>query len=221
LQENCPEKLTVLNPIATKRKDYPYWEGGKFDGDLPFVDNLVRFCQEGLKLEKSSKTNGMVIPSGVISHRYLQRVIIHPTSSRPGKNWPAEKFIAVSQALENQGYEPVFILTSEEKKQWDKISAPEFPSLDALATFIAESGGMIGNDSGIGHLASCLQLPTVTVCRSRQASRFWRPAWGKSTVVTPSLWIPNMKGLRVRDRYWKEAISVRRVLKSFLQQQSA
>jgi heptosyltransferase-3 len=220
--EHCekyyPEKTTVLNPIATPKTDYPYWENGRFDGTRPFVDNLYMFCRDLLKLAVVTKGNGVVIPQGILPRRYLKRVMIHPMSSRPGKNWPQEKFLRLADHLKKKGYRPVFALTEEEKKEWDlkEIESPSFANLSEVAAYVCESGYMVGNDSGIGHLASCFSLPTVTICRSPQALDFWRPAWSRGDVVGPYGWIPNIKGLRLRDEHWKKWVSVSRVLSSFL-----
>lgn len=217
-QEKYPEKTTVLNPIATPKRDYPYWENGRFNGSRPFVDNLYSYCQDVLKLNVATKSNGIVIAASVIPRKHSQRVIIHPTSSRPGKNWPMLKFISLSKQLKDKGFEPVFVLTEEERKEWpsDQINAPRFASLSDLAAYICESGYMIGNDSGIGHLASCLGLPTLIICRSLLAANFWRPAWSCAAVVTPASWIPNVKGLRWRDVHWKKWVGISKVLNRFI-----
>ncbi|MBY0529796.1 MAG: hypothetical protein K2P51_06355 [Rhabdochlamydiaceae bacterium] len=221
IQEHCekfyPEKTTVLNPIATPKTNYPYWENGRFDGRRPFVDNLYAYARDVLRLPIVTKGNGIVIPSGVVPRRELKRVVIHPMSSRPGKNWPAAKFISLADKLKKSGYQPVFILTSEEKKEWDltQMQAPSFSNLSEMASYVCESGYMIGNDSGIGHLASCMSLPTLTICRSQVASQFWRPAWSYGRVVAPKEWIPNLKGLRLRDQHWKKWVGVRRVCANF------
>ncbi|MES2345500.1 MAG: glycosyltransferase family 9 protein [Chlamydiota bacterium] len=212
------EKTFVLNPIATANRDYPYWEVGKFDGTKPFAHNLVQFSKDTLQINGAIAGNGITLPSDVNVHKYPQRVILHPTSSRPGKNWKETKFIQLAEELEKKGYEPVFILTKEEKAEWPALRflVPEFDSLDVMAAFVAEAGGMIGNDSGIGHLASSLGLPTVTICRSKMTANFWRPAFAPNVLVTPPTWLPNLKGLRLRDKYWKDAITVSRVLTTYL-----
>lgn len=214
-QKQYPDRTTILNPIATPNKDYPYWENGRFNGIYPFVDNLYAYCRDLLQLPVVTKSNGMGMPSGVIPRRYPQRVVLHPTSSRPGKNWPIEKFMRLAQKLKERGYDPVFILTPEEKKGMGISEAPDFSGIADIAKFVAESGAMIGNDSGIGHLASCAGLPTVTICRSRLAAQFWRPAWGPGRIVMPPSWIPNIKGLRWRDRYWQRWVGVSKVLCEF------
>ncbi len=216
-EEKYPDKTTVLNPIATPKTDYPYWENGRFNGSRPFVDNLYMYGREVLKLSVVTKSNGMIIPPRISHRKHDRRVIFHPTSSRPGKNWPMEKFIKLSDQLKAKGFEPVFVLTQEEKTQWplDKIEAPSFSSLSELAAFVCESGYMIGNDSGVGHLASCLGIPTLTICRSVLAANFWRPAWSRGEVITPPSWIPNLKGLRWRDAHWKKWVGVSKVVSRF------
>ncbi len=217
-EEKYPKKTVVLNPIATPKNDYPYWENGRFNGSRPFVDNLYTYCCEILNLAVVTKSNGIVVPSDVSHGKYPKRIIIHPTSSRPGKNWPMEKFIALSESLKGKGFQPIFALTEEEKKGWpvEQIEAPQFASLSDLCAYVCESGYLIGNDSGIGHLASCLGLPTLTICRSLLVANFWRPAWCRAEVVTPSTWIPNVKGLRWRDVHWKKWVSIPKVLNRFI-----
>jgi hypothetical protein len=89
-EERYPEKLVVLNPIATPNHDYPYWENGQFDGNIPFAENLFHYCKEILKLEKTSLENGIQPPADAIARAHSKRVVIHPTSSRPGKTAPGK-----------------------------------------------------------------------------------------------------------------------------------
>jgi heptosyltransferase-3 len=204
----------ILNPIATKNRDYPHWAEGQFDGRLTLVENLFRYCRDVLQLRQPVRTNGIKNP---FSRRFPKRVIIHPTSSRPGKNWPKQNYLTLASQLKKRGYDPVFIVAPEEVSDWPE--APRFSALSDLAAFVAESGSMIGNDSGIGHLASALGLPTLTIGRSRDSLQFWRPDWSPGIILTPPSWIPNIKGLRLRDRYWKPLIPVSKVLRTFLKKQ--
>ncbi len=216
--EECPrDSLKILNPIATLKNDYPYWEVGRFQGDKPFATNLYIYCRDILKLKETVRDNGIIGKDG---RKYPKRVVIHPTSSRPGKNWPREKFLELADKLKKEGYEPVFCVSPKEKAEWPE--GRDFPNLAEMAQFVCESGYMVGNDSGIGHLASSFGLPTVTICRSPLAGNFWRPAWAHSEILYPPQWVPNLKGLRLRDKYWKSWISVNRVLSAWrtLQQES-
>ncbi|MBS0628794.1 MAG: glycosyltransferase family 9 protein [Verrucomicrobia bacterium] len=207
-----PNSTYVLNPIATPKCDYRYWEVGRFNGRLPFADNLEFFCRDVLKLKRVTKENGIRI---LTNQKFEKRVIIHPTSSRPSKNWPKEKFLRLANYLEKDGYETAWVLTKEERPQWPNVNAPAFSNMSEIATFVAESGMMIGNDSGIGHLASCLGLPTVTICRHKMVADFWRPSWANAAVVLPPKWVPNLKGFRFRDKHWQKFVSVERVRRVF------
>ena len=211
------DKTLILNPIATKNRDYLYWGNGKFDGSIPFADNMEIFCRQILKLKACTKENGITPLSGYQQKKFPTRIALHPTSSRQGKNWPKEKFFKLAQRLKKKGFDPYFILTKEERDDWTdlKYPVPRFSTLTEIAQFVYESGYMIGNDSGIGHLASCLGIPTITICRNQMTSSFWRPSWTKGVAVHPPKWIPNIKGLRWRDRYWKKWIFVSDVLRAF------
>lgn len=215
-QEHYWEKTYVLNPIATPNCDYPYWEHGRFDGRKPFAENLEQFCKVVLKLPHATKDNGIKPPLSIKSRQFMNRVVMHPTSSRAGKNWSKEKYILLSSLLKKEGFDPVFVLAEEERRGWENQEAVSFSNLSELAAFVAESGYMIGNDSGVGHLASCLGLPTITICRSKMAADFWRPAWSEGIVVVPPGWIPNLKGLRLRDQHWQKFISAKEVFTAFL-----
>lgn len=212
--EHFPEKTTVLNPIATPNCDYPFWEQGRFDGNIPFVDNLANYCER--ELGAAVRTNGIQLPSHIETGKYPERIIIHPTSSRAGKNWTQKQFLGLANKMEKDGLEPVFILTAEERQTWPSVDAPYFKDLVALTHFVAESGVMIGNDSGIGHLASCVGVPTVTICRSQMVANFWRPSWAEAKVIVPPTWIPNLKGMRWRDKKWQYFVPVSQVYREFL-----
>lgn len=205
------EQTIVLNPIATPNQDYPYWEEGQFDGRIPFADNLVNFCKA--KWGQGEKVNGIVVPFDVKLRCKPKQVVIHPTSSRPGKNWPRPKFLKLAKELRKRGYDPVFMVSPKERAEWPE--APAFKNLDEMVRCVAESGLMVGNDSGIGHLASLFGIPTVSLFKNQRTADFWKPSFASNLALVPKGWLPNLKGLRWRDKYWHWGISVRRVLRAF------
>lgn len=213
--KNYRDKTIVLNPLATTRRDYAFWEEGQFDGNLTFAENLVNFCKTVLHLKDVTKSNGLVIPDGVVSKRFPKRTIIHPMSSKGEKNWHKAKYILLAQELKKIGFDPQFALSPKERELWMEVNPPLFNTLDELATFVCESGHFVGNDSGVGHLSSCLGLSTVTICRNKRIARFWRPDWSQGTILYPPFFVPNLKFMRFRDKYWKNLISVRRVVTAF------
>ncbi len=214
-----PDQMKVIYIYPSRRiVNEPYYQDAQIDPDLPVAENLRLFCERILHLPKITGSNGFIPPSGLQHRVNAKRVVIHPTSSRAGKNWSKEKFIQLATHLRKEGFEPVCILGKEERASWQdqsKWHAPEFVTLDEMARYIYESGYLLGNDSGLAHLASFLDVPTLTITRRKALARLWAPSYAPSVVVTPHPWIPNIRGLRLRDRHWQKFISTEKVLRAF------
>ena len=214
-------KLIVLNPSYSKNiGKQPFYEDALFSPNVTIVKNIENFCHKLLQLPKCTKSNGLIVPYDLVHRKYLKRVILHPTSAKKGKCWEPKKYVKLALHLKQKGFMPIFIMSAEETSQWEWIKELDFQikvfsGFDALAKFIYESGYMIGNDSGIGHLASSLGLPTISLFRSPRSAKIWRPGWGDNKIICPSRYIPNLSGFRLRDKKWQKFISVRKVLKNF------
>jgi heptosyltransferase III len=187
-----------------------------FNKRCTMVENLQGVCTEKLLLPFAVSKNG-ITPLKSLSYRaHPNRVLLHPTSSDTKKNWPSEKFAALATLLEKEGYQPYFCVSPAERQIWKTSVAseqlPHFPTVSHLASFVYESGYLIGNDSGIGHLASALNIPTLSLFARKSYSRLWRPGWGPGTVAAP----PNILwGCRMKQKYWKTLLSVGRVKSLF------
>ncbi len=157
----------------------------------------------------------LVIPSNYLHRKYSKRVVIHPTSGAERRNWPAEKYLKLAQKLREEGFDPVFMMSPAEAQTWTRgedFPLAVFPHLTETAAYMYESGSFIGNDSGLGHMASLIRLPTLSLFARDSYARVWRPGWGTGIVVTPTIKLP---GARLKDKYWKSLLSVRKVLKGF------
>lgn len=204
-----PDRLKVIYLYPSKGiVNEPYYTDCLTDPTASIAENMRRFCDKILHLPKLTRSNGFIPPDGLHFKKHPKRVVIHPTSSRLSRNWPKEKFIEMADDLKAKGYEPVFVPGA--KEGWDNIGheIALFPNLDLLTRFLYESGYFIGNDSGLGHMASSIGIPTLTFCRRKALANMWAPSFHKGVVVTPSSWIPNIRGFRLRDRYWQTFISV-------------
>jgi heptosyltransferase-3 len=220
--------------IASLRKDgmpvyifYPTYQYSKhgplvsgydiaFDPDTCMVDNCCKALQR-LFGHTALKNNGMTPPPHLVYRKYPNRILIHPTSASVFRNWPKKKFICLADKLQRAGFDIQWILSSDDRADWCDyaIDAPLFSTLEELACAVYESGYFIGNDSGPGHLASCLSIPHLIISHDETHMRQWRPGWRPGHIICPSKWIPNVKGLRWRTRYWKSWVSVHRVYKQF------
>lgn len=187
---------------------------------ISMLENIVNLAHTLLNDTGITKENGITPPSNIIRKKEKNRIILHPESSDPSKNWSAKKFIILAGKLKASGWHPVFILSPDEQKKWrpllqDKFETPYFETIDQLATFVAESAFMIGNDSGIGHLASNLSLPTISIFSSKKRAVLWRPDFYQNRIVTPTYPLP--KPLKNR---WGALVSVRKILRMMARQKN-
>lgn len=184
---------------------------------VPVATNLAKGC-ETLLGTSPSKDNALPIPQGKIHRKHPKRIVMHPTSNDLKRNWSPRQFVKLSQELERLGYTLSFCVAPYERKNWEHLqNVPTFHNLQEVAGYIYESGYLIGNDSGLGHLASNLKIPTLTISGNLKRVRLWRPDWCVGEIVTPILPLPNFKGihLKIRDNFWQHFIPVRRTLKAF------
>jgi hypothetical protein len=176
------------------------------------VDNIATFCRDMMHLKNVNRSNGLIPPANLTYQKYRNRVIIHPESTKEAKNWLPSQFLKLSWYLKRQGWFPIFIVSPKERAEWKSrvrmaFPMPLFNSLSELASYIYESGIMIGTDSGIGHLASSLGIPTITIHRKRDPHYRWRPGWHTGKIVTPLVSI-TIK----RKCYWRRALPVQKVI---------
>lgn len=190
-----------------------------FDPNLSMTSNLTAACQKKLGTSKT-KENDLTFPKDKTLNKYPKRVIIHPTSNHLKKNWRQKQFVSLAKKLEKEGFCVAFCVSPTERKAWEKVEGiflPTFKSFKEVRDYIYESGFLIGNDSALGHLASNLGIPTVTIAGNPKRIRLWRPDWAIGKVVSTPLPLPNFKGinLRIRENHWQTFVPVSRVYKTF------
>ncbi len=189
--------------------DFPFDEG------LPMVENT----KAGVKALFGIEAGGRSVlspPEGLVHRKFGQRVLIHPMSTSEDKNWVRERFLGLAKKLKRRGLEPLFILSPSERDAFPEgLPAPRFPTLADLANAVYESGAFIGNDSGPAHLASYFSIPLAVICQGRQMP-LWSPGWHAPRLILPPRWVPNIKGMRLRENKWKYFITTKRVLNLFL-----
>jgi len=184
--------------------------------DFTKLDQIVRFCHYYLGLAQATADNGMRAPDPSAWRCHPQRVVIHPTSTGAQRCWAPQHFRALGLRLQDQGFEPCYIVSPVERPDWLWVrdlglGLPELPSLSAVARFIHQSGWFIGNESGIGHLSSNVGIPTLSLTGRPTRTRCWLPAWSPAAFVYPRWLI----GGRLRDRYWRNALRPAEVLRAF------
>ncbi len=119
------------------------------------------------------------------------KIMIHPGSGSPKKNWPLNYFIETEKMLLSAGLTPEFILGPAEKSLSENLSATDtlrtihlMHDLNKLVPLLKTAGGYIGNDSGVSHLAAFLGLPTVAIFGPSDPQR-WRPIGRAVRMIKP------------------------------------
>lgn len=185
-----------------------------FNPNRPMADNIALAITSLLGLSAVSKDNGLTPPTHLIHRREKQRVLLHPTSREAVKNWKPAGFLHVAHQLRKKGFTPVFCVSPQEQPAWRHVESQGFtladlPHLSTFAALTYESGLSVGNDSLSGHLASNLNIPSVTIANEEKRMRLWRPGWLQGQLVLPPPYLPSWKFLR---QHWQHFITPQKVL---------
>lgn len=93
---------------------------------------------------------GFSLPPLATAAKSGNHLVIHTGAGHPVRAWPRERFEALAGALRADGWR-VTVLDDSRR------------DLDALLDTLAGADRFIGNDSGPGHLAAQLGVPTFTI----------------------------------------------------------
>lgn len=191
-----------------------------FNSKKSMTSNMAYAVGKILNITDMTKDNGINPPNHLIKHKYDKRILIHPTSNTESKNWKKSKYIKLSKLLQKKGYDVVLGMSSHEYEKYKdienhKINIKTFSNLNELASYVYESKMVIGNDSGFVHLASNLQIPSITIAGNLRIMNLWRADWLSTKLIVAPKFLPNFKGFRIKDKFWQNFIPIRKVLKTF------
>jgi ADP-heptose:LPS heptosyltransferase len=202
---------------ATRHRAFGKAEIVGVDRSLTMVAHFERYLQRKWGPTQPLTSADLAIPSNLVHRKYSKRVVLGATSTDTVRNWPGEKFVSLAECLRRDGFEPVFVMTPKEAPAWGWLEAHNMPvvtfsQLTDAVGYMVESGYFIGNDSGLGHVASFFHVPTLSLFARESFSRMWRPGWGPGRVVTSTIKLP---GDRWQQKYWKYLLTVGKVLREF------
>lgn len=134
---------TVQSPSATAHR-YEYWRalGSKLGLELPEIHlAFPPTCNKG------------------------SEVLIHSGASQAVRVWPLPRYHALAKSLREKGFQVRIACDANQRDWWmtsgeTAVSTPR--SLAELLSCIDQAAAFIGNDSGPGHLAALMGVPTFT-----------------------------------------------------------
>jgi len=214
LRKNHPS-FYVFYPTHKKEKHGPLnTKDFASNPEKSMIENLKKSLNHFFSL---STDHDKILDLNYKNHRIkTKRVVIHAFSTEPKRMWPLKKYLALAYKLKKLGLSPYFIMSPEEQKKFSHpVSTKSFNSLADLSEFIHESGFFIGNESGPSHMASLLNIPSIVIAQDHKRMKLWKPDFYPVHVITPPSWIPNFKGLRLRQDHWEWFISTNTILAQF------
>ena len=152
----------------------------------PLVGNTpAPYCR--LYLDAAAMVAAAEVVAGLPGRNWLA---VAPGANWPGKRWPAEAYRALVENMADD-FDAVVVLGGPEDCTAARVLHGAHPALLELcgrttlpvaAALLARTRAFVGNDSGLGHIAAALAIPTLTVFGPGQPERY-RP-WGPRTHVT-------------------------------------
>ncbi len=133
-------------------------------------------------------------PDGYRQKSVPARTLLHPGSGSRKKNWPLSKFLKLANILRLQQMPSEFILGPAE---YDLAKAIEISGLlnpkihivsqlEQALSLMHKACGLIGNDSGICHLAAFTGLATLVVFGPTDPAK-WKPIGRSVSIVRPDI----------------------------------
>jgi heptosyltransferase-3 len=137
------------------------------------------------------KTADFAASEEILSAVGLQRrrfVILMPGSGSPVKNWPAEKFASLAEAISERFPSAILLGPAEHRLKgiFEARRCVVFEGLElpVAAALIASALAFVGNDSGMSHLAAALDVPGVVLFGPTEPA-LWAPL-GRIMIIVGS-----------------------------------
>jgi heptosyltransferase-3 len=134
---------------------------------------------------RSVRARGLTVarPAATDPAPAARPVLIHPGSGSPAKNWPVDRYVELARRLSEERHVVRVLLGEVERERWpeqtvgmlERVGAVVWPStLLGLMSELLAAGAFVGNDSGPGHLAATLGVPTLSLFGATDPAR-WLP----------------------------------------------
>lgn len=148
------------------------------EGDRIHVTRVLMDALKLLGVETSFDSPGVDVTLSAASddlrnpETEQRPVAVHPGSGGTEKCWPAEYYGALIDLLTESGFSPVITFGPADHKirrrLLPRIAARDVPTIENrslvdMATLYARCRAMIGNDSGMTHLAAAADTPVIAL----------------------------------------------------------
>ena len=173
------EKSWVDSPFFMKYPNY----GSEIYRHLLLLQHLeIPLAGDELEfpITQEDKAEFMQLQLPVVPKKY---VCVHPGSRGAWRQWPPENFALLADACAGQGYTVIITGTKEEQHiakrviecmRCSAIDATGQTTAGSLAILIKNAFALIANCTGVSHIASATQTPSVIISMDGEPQR-WAP----------------------------------------------
>jgi ADP-heptose:LPS heptosyltransferase len=191
-----PESIRDLLATGARRlithwhAQYPSVAGPKWCEEMHEVERWTRLLNaEGIPADPTLLQLARPFRAPVLT----DAVIVHPGASAEARRWPVDRYAEVARGLASQRH-PV-VITGSATERTRCLAVARFAGLDPnrvlaggldlaeLAALVAAARLVISGDTGIAHLASAYQTPSVILFGPTSPERWGPPAGGPFTVI--------------------------------------
>jgi ADP-heptose:LPS heptosyltransferase len=176
--------------ITHRHAQYPSVTGPTWSQETHEVERWTRLLSaEGIPGDPTDLRLARPVQAPVAT----DAVIVHPGASAEARRWPVGRYAEVARGLAADGHLVVITGSAGERTRCLAVaqSAQLSPScvlagaldLAGLAAVVAAARLVISGDTGIAHLASAYQTPSVVLFGPTSPSRWGPPADGPFTVI--------------------------------------
>lgn len=156
------------------------------------------------------------LAADLVQRKFKRRIAIHPAGQTPAQHWDDVKWVALARQLRERGWQVAFLVKPVERTYWLSLTRGEFEiplqhHLSETMGFIYESSLFIDNDSGLGHLATSVGCPVVTIDHSKRQA----PPWVLSNPLVYKV-APRFTLQFYQKRIWRPFLSVGDLLKTVM-----
>ncbi|MBP9914367.1 MAG: glycosyltransferase family 9 protein [Opitutaceae bacterium] len=160
---------------------------------VPVVSREVRLVPRADDLRFAEKLTGG--PRSKTESR-KSKVLLHPGSRSPFRLWPAARFAAICDRLQDELGVQVFVVAGpaeaalvreiRQHAQAHLVAIEQRLTTGQFAALLAQFDLLLCHDSGPMHIAAAVGVPVVALFGSQNAT-IWRPVGGQHTVLQTAL----------------------------------
>jgi heptosyltransferase III len=159
---------------------------------VPVVSREIRLVPRPADLAAVAPLVGP--PTSSLIPRHL-RVLVHPGSRSPCRIWPARRFAAVCDQLQDELGAQVFLVAGpgeqalvQEIRGYAKshlVACEQHLTVGQFAALVKQFDLLLCHDSGPMHVAAAVGTPLVALYGSQNAA-IWSPLGDRATVLQPA-----------------------------------